>query len=292
MDVRNGKWLDRIWQSLDNYQLFCSAKNAEIQSHLMTLIARFLSSNQQDSGTGQESMEGATEGGTTKFAASVTGRHTRGEAQDAVWVLNAEVHLDADGEPITPDASPYVWVGSFYKPRSSHSDASSGILRDNSLAASIKLPLRASALVDLISSLEQCYENNFAATLLVLGAAVICNHYEVLFARFQQVPATIVYGEVCCGKTRATRAALSVAGAQNTNFFSSITDARSYRFAGMTTLGMVIDDPREDKELARKISYHFDQSMVSTCARDYQPRTTFICSMNMPCLQRIAADSM
>ena len=108
MDVRNGKWLDRIWQSLDNYQLFCSAKNAEIQSHLMTLIARFLSSNQQDSGTGQESMEGATEGGTTKFAASVTGRHTRGEAQDAVWVLNAEVHLDADGEPITPDASPYA----------------------------------------------------------------------------------------------------------------------------------------------------------------------------------------
>jgi hypothetical protein len=146
--------------------------------------------------------------------------------------------------------------------------------------------------VELVSVLERCYENNFPATPLVLGAAVICNHYEILFAQFQQVPVTIVYGEVCCGKTRATRAALSVVGAQNTNFFSSITDARSYRFAGMTTLGMVIDDPREDKELAKKISFHFDQSTVSTCARDYQPKTTFICSMNMPCLQRIASDSM
>lgn len=299
MDVRSGRWLDRIWQSLDNYQLFCSAKNVEIQSHLMTLIARFLSSTpasqQGDEQVGEEAnsdSEGGAEGGMTKIAATVTGRHTRGDTQDAVWVLNAAVHLNADGEPLTADASPYVWLGSFYKHRSSHSDTSSGILRDNSLAANVVLPLQASALVELVSALERCYENNFGATLLVLGAAVICNHYEVLFARFQQVPATIVYGEVCCGKTRATRAALSIVGAQNTNFFSSITDARSYRFAGMTTLGMVIDDPREDRELAKKISYHFDQSMVSTCARDYQPKTTFICSMNMPCLQQIAADSM
>ena len=60
-----------------------------------------------------------------------------------------------------------------------------------------------------------------------------------------------IYGEVYCGKTRATKAALSVAAAQNTNFFSIITDARTYRFAGMTTLGMVIDDPRKDRELAK-----------------------------------------
>ena len=302
MDVRSGRWLDRIWQSLDNYQLFCSAKNVEIQSHLMSLIARFLSSSTSSSqgsvglseveGAADSGNEGAAEASVTKYAATVTGRNSLRDVQGAVWVLNNTVHLTADGEPLTPDSSPYVWLGSFYKPSSSHCNTSSGILRDNSLAAHVTLPLRDSALVDLISALERCYESNFAATLLVLGAAVICNHYEVLFSRFQQVPATIVYGEVCCGKTRATRAALSVTGTQSTNFFSSITDARSYRFAGMTTLGMVIDDPREDRELAKKISFHFDQSTVSTCARDYQPRTTFICSMNMPCLQRIAADSM
>lgn len=222
----------------------------------------------------------------------MTGRHTRADMQEPMWVLNDSVHLNADGELLTADASPYVWLGSFYKPRSSHSDTSSCVLRDNSLAASIPFPLRTSALVDLVSELERCYQNNFAACLLTLGAAVMCNHYEALFARFQQVPATLVFGEVCCGKTRATRAALSMVGAQDTNFFSSITDARSYRFAGSTTLGMVIDDPREEKELAKKITYHFDQSMVSTCARDYQPRTTFIASMNLPCLQRLALDSM
>ena len=31
----------------------------------------------------------------------------------------------------------------------------------------------------------------------------------------------------------------------------------------MTTLGTVIDDPREARELAKKISYHFDHSMLS-----------------------------
>ena len=243
MDVCSGRWLDRIWQSLDNYQLFCSAKNVEIQSHLMTLISRFLGSstaNPQGSvafneveGAANSGNEAAAQASVTKYAATVTGRNSRGDVQDAVWVLNDTVHLNADGEPLTSESSPYVWLGSFYKPSSSHGNTSSGILRDNCLAAHVTLPLRDSALVDLISALEHCYENNFAATLLVLGAAVICNHYEVLFARFQQVPATIVYGEVCCGKTKATRAALSVTGTQNTNFFSSITDARSYRFAGI-----------------------------------------------------------
>ena len=125
-----------------------------------------------------------------------TGRNSHGDVQDAVWVLNDTMHLNADGDPLTSESSPYVWLGFFYKPSSSRGNTSSGSLRDNSLAAHVTLPLRDSALVHSISALEHCYENNFAATLLVLGAAVICNHYEVLFSRFQQVPATIVYGEV------------------------------------------------------------------------------------------------
>ena len=186
MDVRSGRWLDWIWQSLDNYQLFCSAKNVEIQLHLMTLISHFLSSstaNPQGSvavnkveGAADSGNEAAAEASMTKYAATVTGRNSRGDVQDAVWVLNDTVHLNADGEPLTSESSPYVWLGSFYKPNSSHSNTSSGILRDNSLAAHVTLPLQDSALVDLISTLEHCCENNFAAILLVLGAAVICNH--------------------------------------------------------------------------------------------------------------------
>ena len=82
----------------------------------------------------------------------------------------------------------------------------------------------------------------------VCGAKVLLDFSEIIPALLMVMS---IYGQVCCGKTRATKAALSVAGTQNTNFFSIITDARTYRFAGMTTLGMVIDDPRKDRELAK-----------------------------------------
>lgn len=55
---------------------------------------------------------------------------------------------------------------------------------------------------------------------------------------------------------------------------------------------MVIDDPRNDKELASKIIFHFEQAQVANFTREYRPRTTFIASMNLPCLQRMAGDPM
>lgn len=63
-------------------------------------------------------------------------------------------------------------------------------------------------------------------------------------------------------------------------------------FASRTTLGMVIDDPRNDKELAAKIVFHFEQAQVANFMREYRPRTTFTASMNIPCLQRLASDPM
>ena len=62
------------------------------------------------------------------------------------------------------------------------------------------------------------------------------------------------------------------------------------RFASRTSLGMVIDDPRNDRELASKIVLHFEQAQVANFTREY--RSNFIASMNLPCLQRMAADPM
>ena len=91
------------------------------------------------------------------------------------------------------------------------------------------LPLDDSAVVNLIKSLWACYAENFAAALLLLGSIVMANHYEALYHRFQKIPATLAYGEINCGKTTATKAALSMVGAQNTNLFKAITDAKGYR---------------------------------------------------------------
>lgn len=63
-------------------------------------------------------------------------------------------------------------------------------------------------------------------------------------------------------------------------------------FASRTTLGMVIDDPRNDKDFATKIAFHFEQAQVANFIQEYQSRTTFIASMNLPCLRWLASDLM
>lgn len=159
-------------------------------------------------------------------AATVVGLQ---DSKEGVWVFNKDVHINADGEPIPIDASPYVWLGKFYPSQQGYDSESQAVIRDDSLSANVTLPLDDSAVVNLLESLEACYEENFPAALLMLGSAVIANHYEALYNRFQKIPATLAYGEVNCGKTTATKAALSMVGAQNTNLFKAISDAKGYR---------------------------------------------------------------
>ena len=66
----------------------------------------------------------------------------------------------------------------------------------------------------------------------------MANHYESLFRRFQKIPATIAYGEVNCGKTTATKAALAMVGVQQKNWFKAISDAKSYRYVCMCSVCM------------------------------------------------------
>ena len=91
-----------------------------------------------------------------------------------------------------------------------------------------------------------------------------------------------------CGKTKATRAALSLLGVASSNFFSDMSDSRAFEFTSQTTLGMVIDDPEDLKQVAKKLTYHFQKSHASTKMYSYQPRTTFITSMNERMLRKVS----
>ena len=74
------------------------------------------------------------------------------------------------------------------------------MVKDNSLSANFVLPLNDSAIVDPIKSLCCCYEENFPVALLILGSAVISNHYEALYNWFQKIPTTLAFGEVNAGR--------------------------------------------------------------------------------------------
>ncbi len=235
---------------------------------------------------------------TKVHAAQVTGLPTPPDwispelQREKIWVLNAAVQLNEDGIAIQPSVSPYVWLGDICNTRPDlwQADPTTGqhMIADPRKKSTAVLPMNARAFTTLVSVLNKYYTNNFPAVLLLLGGYVLTVHYEALMAQQGSVPATLAYGDVQCGKSKATEAALSRMGMRSANFFVEVSDSRSFEFTSQTTLGMVIDDPDEMKQVAKKLTYHFQKSTASTKTYEYKPRTTFIVSMNKDTLQKLA----
>ena len=56
-------------------------------------------------------------------------------------------------------------------------------------------------------------------------------------------------------------------------------------------MGMVIDDPEDPKQVVKKLVYHFEKARTSTRVYEYEPRTTFITSMNLSVLRRVVKEA-
>ena len=203
--------------------------------------------------------------------------------------------MDEDGNPIPPAESPYVWLGDLCQGRHDLLQPETGtghhMIADPTKKSSATLPLNDLNLQTLIETHESYYSHNFAAALFVLGGYVLTVHYEVLMSTYETVLATIAYGRVQCGKSKATKAALSTVGLVKCNLFSHISDSRAFEFTSQTTMGMVLDDPKDPKQLAKKLTHHFQGAHASTKAYDYQPKTTFVTSMNFKMLRKVAKES-
>lgn len=81
------------------------------------------------------------------------------------------------------------------------------------------IPLKEYAAVDLIDILDRYYANNLPAVYLIIGGFIVCVHYESTIEQHDSVPATIDYGPIQCGKSKATREALSLIGISAPNLF-------------------------------------------------------------------------
>ena len=144
--------------------------------------------------------------------------------QQKVWVLNAEVQIDENGSTISPDDSPYIWLGDVCagRPEIFQPEVATRqhIIADPKKKSTTALPLNPSALHSLITTLEAYYSHNFAAAMFVLGGFLLAVHYESLIDQYGCVPATIAYGTVQCGKSKSTKAALSTVGLKDQNYFN------------------------------------------------------------------------
>lgn len=236
-----------------------------------------------------------------KCAASVTGLqepptwlHSEHRSRK-IWVLNGDVQLDDNGMPVSLDESPYIWLGEVCgsRPELLQPEPITGHLRiaDPTKKSCVSLPLNEYAAVDLIDILDRYYAHNLPAVLLIIGGFIVCVHYESMIEQHGSVPATIAYGPIQCGKSKATRVALSLMGVSAPNFFTNISDCKAFEYTSQTTLGMVLDDPEDLKQVSKKLTYHFQKSSAATKMYCYKPRTTFITSMNEHMLLKIAAHS-
>ena len=140
----------------------------------------------------------------------------------------------------------------------------------------------------IFQAMETCYERNFCSATLVLGSQLLCLHYETIKTHANGVPATIVFGDVQCGKTIATRASLSLLGIQDSHFLKHIPDMELLNITTKTTLGIVIDDPTNATMTREKIMLNFDGGKIESAGRMFKPHTTFITSVNKPCLESLA----
>ena len=112
-------------------------------------------------------------------------------------------------------------------------------------------------------------------------------HYQQIMKEAHQVPATILFAKVQCGKSLAEEAALFMMGVRE-QFFRHGTDMKMAELASQTTLGFVLDDQSKPDTLAEKLLTHFEQRTVVSPLGTFIPITTFIASVNMECLTNLS----
>ena len=198
-----------------------------------------------------------------------------------VWVLNANVHIDESGRLIRPKASPYIWLGKYY-------GGKSHFLPYPQYVSCAQPESKPQVLVTLVNALEAVYEQNLPSALLVLGAQVVSLHYEMIKSCSGGVAATIVFGDVQSGKTRATRAGQSLLGISDSHYVKHTSDIELARITSKTTLGIVLDDPTDQRMLQEKLMLHYDGGKIESGGNTIRPRTTFVTSINLPCLESLS----
>jgi len=200
-----------------------------------------------------------------------------------IWVLNKSLQVGQDREELQISTSPYAWLGDF-------SVKCKGLSSYSIVAAKVSGSLsRKIALRKLVKQLKVTYENNYPAAIITLGAQIMSVHYESLFEAGFNVPATLLHGEISHGKSIATKAALSMLGIQDTHFLTGISDSKVLQVTSATTLGLVIDDPSDIKEISEKIMFFYDKGIKATCGNTISPRSTYMSSINRELLLKLTS---
>lgn len=270
-------------RSLQKYNLYCHATESQIQSYLMHKYEAFLEEERTE------------DDWPLRLAANVVGlqkinpedpvvQETGMDPTIRVWVLNSQVQISEIGTLIDPATSPFVWIDGQRRTQS----GSQSIARHKFASTVCPIDPDRSALRNAIQVMQRAFLNNFPSSLLVLAAHLLNIHYESLLPVVGGIPIAVLYGDVQCGKSTATKVCLSLTGTQDSHFLGRCADVTFVRATTQTTLGLVLDDPTSHNAITEKVMLLFEGKTIEQNGVALRPRTSFMTSINMPCFRNLA----
>jgi hypothetical protein len=194
LKVDTTTFIQALNKSLESGALMCQLYNGELNKYIMNLTNQFC----------RKQLElGVPKLRYVKQAAECLGR----QPGSGVWVLNADVHLNEDGEHIPINDSEYIWLGPMITNRTLPNVAPAS---DAASVPNVCLPLK--AFEETLVSLKVAVDNNYVPAFFVLASAGMGLHYESVMERYGMCPMPVAIGVKNTGKSTAARTTLALLG--------------------------------------------------------------------------------
>ena len=114
-------------------------------------------------------------------------------------------------------------------------------------------------------------------------------HYEMIIDILGFCPLPVVCGSNRLGKTKSSKAALSLIGC-TTNFYSAVKERFVPRLCSRSTLPPVLDDVKSWQKVEDAAITFFNRGKDGTCLLETEPRTCPMFTVNWPTLEGLNKD--
>ena len=191
-----------------------------------------------------------------------------------IWVMNNHVQLDAAGEQISNEDSPYMWLGNLH-PGNGKTIA---FVEDQALV--MHPDQKQTAMDTLLKVLKETVKDNFIPAFLYLGGAAMASHYEAIFQVQSMCPTPVAIGSKNTGKTTAANTALGMLGMPAHFHIRDTTDVEASEQMERKTFPSILDDPDDMKTVKRIVNNSFNCTTQSTTRGSTVPKTGNLIAIN------------
>ena len=181
-----------------------------------------------------------------------------GPQNDNLWVLGPDIHINSQGQSVSPEESSYIWISDMY--------SGPGVAAKSS-ACTIQLPLGTQPLLMLMDLLRETMKHNFFPAVLTIGATCIALHYKTVMEKFEFCPVPLVFGSPGTGKTTAAKCGLAMIGVLTQRFWSHGTKEMYSQLCSDGFLPLLIDDPRSQNAISGLVMSLYNGAYEGTISR-------------------------